>query len=93
MHLKNNRYRVVSNTKDALAALPLKLEVTNKHREGQFMISIRQVNEYQKGRVFLAGDAAHCHSPGRWKRGMNLGIADAAEWARRIVTGNDLKGL
>ena len=31
--LEENRYRVVSNTEDALAALPLKLEVTNKHRE------------------------------------------------------------
>ncbi len=88
--LDKNRYRVVSNTKDALAALPLKLEVTNKHREGQFTISIRQVNEYQKGRVFLAGDAAHCHSPAGG-RGMNLGIADASEWARRVYE-NDLAG-
>ena len=36
------------------------------------------------GRVFLAGDAAHCHSPAGG-RGMNLGIADAADLARRIV--------
>jgi len=88
--LESNRYRVVSNTEDALATLPLKLEVTNKHREGQFKISIRQVNEYKKGRVCLAGDAAHCHSPAGG-RGMNLGIADSAEWARRVVE-NDLDG-
>lgn len=88
--LEENRYRVISNTEDALAALPLKLDVITRHREGQFTISIRQVNEYQKGRVFLAGDAAHCHSPAGG-RGMNLGIADAAEWAKRIVE-NDLVG-
>jgi len=88
--LGTDRYRVVSNTDDALTALPLKLEVINKHREGQFTISIRQVKEYKKGNVCLAGDAAHCHSPAGG-RGMNLGIADAAEWARRIVE-NDLDG-
>ncbi len=88
--LEENRYRVISNTEDALAALPLKLDVTNKHREGQFTISIRQVNEYRKGRVCLAGDAAHCHSPAGG-RGMNLGIADASEWAGRIIN-NNLKG-
>jgi len=88
--LETNRFRVISNTEDALKALPLKLEVTNKHREGQFTISIRQVKEYKKGNVCLAGDAAHCHSPAGG-RGMNLGIADAAEWARGIVE-NDLEG-
>jgi len=88
--LEENRYRVVSNTEDALATVPLKLEVTKKHREGQFTISIRQVKEYRRGNVFLAGDAAHCHSPAGG-RGMNLGIADAAEWAKRIIE-NDLDG-
>ena len=82
--LESERYRVVSNTEDALATLPLKLEVTNKRREGQFQISIRQVQQYRVGRVFLAGDAAHCHSP-VGGRGMNLGIADAAELATRMV--------
>ncbi len=84
--LESERYRVISNTEDALATLPLKLEVTSKHREGQFQISIRQVRQYRDGRVFLAGDAAHCHSP-VGGRGMNLGIADAAELAIRLVEG------
>ena len=88
--LEENRYRVISNTEDALALLPLKLEVTNKHREGQFTISIRQVMNYKIGRIFLAGDAAHCHSPAGG-RGMNLGISDAAEFARRIAE-DDLDG-
>lgn len=84
--LEPSRFRVISNTEDALAALPLKMNVTNVRRAGQFKISIRQVAQYSVGRVFLAGDAAHCHSP-VGGRGMNLGIADGAELARRIVEG------
>ncbi len=88
--LEQKRFRVISNTKDALTALPLKMNVTNIRRAGTFEISVRQVNEYRKGRVFLAGDAAHCHSP-VGGRGMNLGIADAADLARRMHE-NDLEG-
>ena len=84
--LEPKRFRVVSNTEDALAALPLKLNVTNIRRAGEFKISIRQAAQYGVGRVFLVGDAAHCHSP-VGGRGMNLGIADGAELARRMVEG------
>ena len=84
--LEPNRFRVVSNTEDALAALPLNLNVTNIRRAGEFKISIRQAAQYGVGRVFLVGDAAHCHSP-VGGRGMNLGIADGAELARRMVEG------
>ncbi len=88
--LEPKRFRVVSNTEDALAALPLKLNVTNIRRAGEFKISIRQAAQYGVGRVFLVGDAAHCHSP-IGGRGMNLGIADGADLARRMVEGG-LKG-
>lgn len=84
--LEKARYRIISNTEDALATLPLKLNVTNIRRAGTFRIAIRQVHEYAKGRVLLAGDAAHCHSP-VGGRGMNLGIDDAAELAKRLVEG------
>jgi len=85
--LASDRYRVISNTPDALAALPLETDVSKIRREGQFNISIRQVAEYSKGRVFLAGDAAHCHSP-VGGRGMNLGIADSADLAERLLAGD-----
>ena len=85
--LEEARYRVISNTANALETLPLPLNVTNVRREGTFTISVRQAETYSKGRVHLAGDAAHCHSP-VGGRGMNLGIADAADLADRIVAGN-----
>jgi len=63
---------------------PLPINISNIRREGKFRISIRQAEQYGKGRVFLVGDAAHCHSP-VGGRGMNLGIADSAELAERFV--------
>lgn len=86
-HIGMNRYRVISNTPDALATLSLAFEVSRIHRQGTFGISIRQVEKYQVGRIFLAGDAAHCHSP-VGGRGMNLGIADAVDFAKRIAGGD-----
>ncbi len=85
-----NRYRLVASHENALQALPLPLNVTTVHREGTFNISVRQAETFSRGRVHLAGDAAHCHSP-VGGRGMNLGITDATELAKRMVEG-DLSG-
>ena len=84
--LEPARFRVIANTPDALHALPVPMQAEKLRRAASFGISVRQVSSYQVGRVFLAGDAAHCHSPAGG-RGMNLGIADAAELAERMATG------
>jgi 2-polyprenyl-6-methoxyphenol hydroxylase-like FAD-dependent oxidoreductase len=42
----------------------------------RFRLHHRQAAHYQKGRIFLAGDAAHIHSP-VGGQGMNTGIQDA----------------
>lgn len=44
----------------------------------------RQADAYRKGRVFLAGDAAHVHSP-LGAQGMNTGIQDAMNLGWKIA--------
>lgn len=40
------------------------------------------VDTFQKGRVFLVGDAAHCHTPAG-AQGLNSGIQDAVRYRVR----------
>jgi 2-polyprenyl-6-methoxyphenol hydroxylase-like FAD-dependent oxidoreductase len=49
-----------------------------------FRIHERKVNEYQKGRAFLCGDAAHIHSPAGGQ-GMNTGMQDAFNLAWKLA--------
>jgi len=49
-----------------------------------FKIHRRIVNQYREGRVFLAGDAAHIHSP-VGGQGMNVGIQDAYNLAWKLT--------
>jgi len=81
-----NCFRAVSNTDDALACIPQGRRTARVLRTGTFRIPVRQAATYQKGNVFLGGDAAHVQSP-VGARGMNLGIEDAACFARHLVNG------
>ncbi|MFG1422870.1 FAD-dependent monooxygenase [Roseixanthobacter liquoris] len=49
-----------------------------------FRINERQVDNYRSGRVFLAGDAAHIHSPAGGQ-GMNTGMQDAINLAWKLA--------
>ncbi|HEX2145167.1 MAG TPA: FAD-dependent monooxygenase [Glycomyces sp.] len=44
----------------------------------------RQAPTYRSGNVFLAGDAAHCHSPAGGQ-GMNTGLQDAANLSWKLA--------
>ena len=60
-----------------------------------FTINRRMVDRYRVGRVFLAGDAAHIHSP-FGGQGMNTGIQDAYNLAWKlalVVTGQSPEHL
>jgi len=49
-----------------------------------FKVHTRMAREFQRGRVFLAGDAAHIHSP-VGGHGMNTGIQDAYNLAWKLA--------
>jgi 2-polyprenyl-6-methoxyphenol hydroxylase-like FAD-dependent oxidoreductase len=50
----------------------------------RYRIHHRGVKKYGEGRVFVAGDAAHIHSPAGGQ-GMNTGLQDAANLAWKLV--------
>ena len=49
-----------------------------------FRINERKVSDYRTGRVFVAGDAAHVHSPAGGQ-GMNTGMQDAFNLAWKLA--------
>ncbi|KAF0539126.1 monooxygenase fad-binding [Gigaspora margarita] len=63
---------------------PIKMELKNPVWISNFKINERIANRYRTGRVFIAGDAAHCHSP-FGGQGMNLGIQDAHNLAFKLA--------
>ena len=50
-----------------------------------YRVNVRMVEHYRHGRIFLAGDAAHVHSPAGGQ-GMNTGIQDAYNLGWKLAT-------
>lgn len=64
-------------------ATQLKVRLTDPVWMSRYRVHHRGVNRYGVGRVFVAGDAAHIHSPAAGQ-GMNTGIQDAANLAWKL---------
>jgi 2-polyprenyl-6-methoxyphenol hydroxylase-like FAD-dependent oxidoreductase len=72
----------------AVAGLGPRIDVRRVHWSSIWRLNVRMVEHYRVGRVFLAGDAAHVHSPAGGQ-GMNTGIQDAVNlgWKLAAVLG------
>jgi 2-polyprenyl-6-methoxyphenol hydroxylase-like FAD-dependent oxidoreductase len=66
--------------------------IKDAHWLAAFRINERKVSQYGRGRAFLAGDAAHIHSPAGGQ-GMNTGMQDAFNlaWKLSLVIGGVCK--
>ena len=72
----------LQDTVDAMA--PGRLTLTEPRWLARFRSPSRQVPALRAGRVFLAGDAAHAHSPAGGQ-GMNSGLQDAGNLAWKLA--------
>ena len=65
-------------------------QITGSTWLSEFVINERLVPQYRVGRAFLAGDAAHVHSPAGGQ-GMNTGMQDAVNlaWKLALAQGRD----
>jgi 2-polyprenyl-6-methoxyphenol hydroxylase-like FAD-dependent oxidoreductase len=62
----------------------LKLDITNVNWFSTYKVHTRHVNRFSEGRCFLAGDAAHIHTPAG-AQGMNTGIQDGYNLAWKLA--------
>ncbi|WP_405937250.1 FAD-dependent monooxygenase [Streptomyces sp. NBC_00726] len=60
------------------------LDIIEMKAGGRFTDEARHVPEYRKGRVLLAGDAAHIHAP-VGGQGLNYGLIDAVNVAWKLA--------
>ncbi|MBA3320009.1 MAG: FAD-dependent monooxygenase, partial [Pyrinomonadaceae bacterium] len=62
----------------------LALDISHVNWFSVYQVHTRHVNKFSEGRCFLAGDAAHIHTPAGGQ-GMNTGIGDAYNLAWKLA--------
>jgi 2-polyprenyl-6-methoxyphenol hydroxylase-like FAD-dependent oxidoreductase len=62
----------------------IELDITQVNWFSTYKVHTRHVNRFSNGRCFLAGDAAHIHTPAG-AQGMNTGIQDAYNLAWKLA--------
>lgn len=70
--------------KALIAAYDTDFGVTNASWLSRFTDAARQAETYRKGRILLAGDAAHIHSPAGGQ-GLNTGLQDAVNLGWKLA--------
>jgi 2-polyprenyl-6-methoxyphenol hydroxylase-like FAD-dependent oxidoreductase len=97
--LPNGHYRIVATVQEAPESPDLdfvqrllderttvRAEITSLAWSSRFRVHHRVADQYRAGRLLLAGDAAHVHSPAGGQ-GMNTGIQDGYALGRAFATG------
>lgn len=83
MRIGKDRVRFAATTRASFEELGLTQRIQKSTWESDFDVHFAQVDTYGQNRVWIAGDAAHIHSP-IGGRGMNMGIADGIRFAEAV---------
>jgi 2-polyprenyl-6-methoxyphenol hydroxylase-like FAD-dependent oxidoreductase len=88
LHAKQNaeseRDPTIADFQDAADRAGVRIKIHSSDWMTPFHVNDRQAEHYRSGNAFLAGDAAHIHSP-VGGQGMNTGIQDAANLAWKLA--------
>ncbi|HWS39054.1 MAG TPA: FAD-dependent monooxygenase [Actinoplanes sp.] len=77
----------IGSPNDLVAAADPGITITEVRWQSEYRANMRMAARFRDGHVFLAGDAAHVHSPAGGQ-GLNTGMQDAYNLGWKIATGD-----